>query len=82
MRYKHMQPGYLILFFLVLLGVYLFFILKQVGFHPFITIVVFGVLFILASFTSLHVNIDAKAINLQFGYGVYRKFFRRYNCTY
>ncbi len=75
MPYKHTQIGYLIIF--VLIAVILLFgsILKQAGLEPALVVMLFLILFLIASFASLNVAIDGNHLRIKFGYGIFRKSF-------
>jgi hypothetical protein len=75
MDYKHTQIGYLIIIVSLLLVLYFGFILKQTGFNLPLLIIVFVVLLILASFSTLTVMIDGSNLRIKFGYGIFRKRF-------
>lgn len=80
--YKHTQIGYLMLF--VTLVVLVFFGWLQIsarmeppspdsGTNFAITAIMALILFILASFSTLTVDIDERFLNIRFGWGMYRK---------
>jgi len=84
MKYKHTQIGYLML--VVTLAVLVLFAWVQItaaneppsadsGTNLLITSVMALILAILASFTSLQVNIDEKYLRIKFGYGIFQKKF-------
>jgi len=75
MIYKHTQIGYLIISIGVILVFYFGFILTRVGFNPIAIAIMFSVVFILASFTTLKVMIDENYLRIKFGYGIFRKRF-------
>ncbi len=82
--YKHTQIGYLML--VVTLAVLVFFAWIQItaraeppsvdsGTNFAITAIMALILFILASFGSLTVSVDAERVVIKFGYGIFRKKF-------
>lgn len=82
--YKHTQIGYLML--VVLLAVLVLFAWIQMtaraeapsidsGANFAMTAIMALILFILASFTTLSVSIDANYVRIKFGYGLFRKKF-------
>ena len=84
MNYKHTQIGYLIL--VVTLAVLVLFVWVYItgsaeppsvdsGNNFAVTAIMALILFILASFGSLQVNIDEKYLRIKFGYGIYQKKF-------
>tara|TARA_Y100000310_G_C20631216_1_gene788752 strand:- start:1207 stop:1641 length:435 start_codon:yes stop_codon:yes gene_type:complete len=75
MKYKHTQVGYLIIYTLVGMVLLFGFILTQSGFNLLISSVMFFVLFILASFSSLTVMVNEQHLRIKFGYGIYSKIF-------
>ncbi len=75
MIYKHTQIGYLILFILLAEVLLFGIILTQAGFNSLILVIMFFILFILASFASLKVTIDENYLRIKFGYGIFRKRF-------
>jgi len=75
MNYKHTQIGYLIIYILLALVIYFGFILIQVDLNPIVIAIMFLIVLILASFTSLKVIIDENYLRIKFGYGIYRKRF-------
>jgi len=75
MKYKHTQIGYLILIVFVIVTLLFGSILTQTDLHFPVIIFMIFILFILASFGSLHVTIDGKYLRIKFGYGIYRKKF-------
>ena len=75
MNYKHTQIGYLIIFVLVAVALLYGSILLQTGFDFGILAIMFFILLILASFTSLKVIIDENYLRIKFGYGIYQKRF-------
>ena len=78
MNYKHTQIGYLILAVLVAVVIFYFWLLAiitdEVGYTS-AMYVMFFVVFILASFSSLTVMVDEKYLKIKFGYGIFHKKF-------
>lgn len=77
--YKHTQIGYLIIFFLLTLGLFYVWLYRVISAETdsvstIITIMAL-VLFILASFLTLKVTIDEEYLRIKFGYGIFRKKF-------
>jgi len=74
MNYKHTQKGYLMI--TALLGVIILFvvILTQTIDFP-ILLLMFAILILIISFTSLKVEINKKYLKIKFGYGIYKKQF-------
>lgn len=78
-KYKHTQIGYVMLLVMVGVAVLYAWIYSmatvQDPIPPGATLIMFLVVFLLASFGSLTVSIDEKFLRLQFGYGIFRKKF-------
>ena len=75
MPYKHTQIGYLIIFVLIVVILLFGSILSQAGSDPILVVVLFLILFLIASFASLNVMIDGNHLRIKFGYGIFRKSF-------
>lgn len=75
MRYDHTQKGILILVILLLIAILFSFIVWQAGFEPEMVLIMFFILFILASFSSLTVKIDEENLSIKFGFGIFKKSF-------
>ena len=75
MIYKHTQTGHLMLLVLLAVALLYGFILLQTGFNPLLVTIMFFVLFILASFSSLTITIDNDHLRIKFGYGIFKKSF-------
>lgn len=75
MNYKHTQVGYLIIFTLFAVLLSFGIILTQAGLDYIILGIMFFILFILASFTSLIVMIDENFLRIKFGFGIFKKCF-------
>ena len=79
LSYKHTQIGYLILFILLALIVFyvwLYGVISiEIGSNFFVVAIMSLVLFILASFLTLKVTIDANYVRIKFGYGIFHKKF-------
>ena len=75
MTYKHTQTSYMILFIIMILIGYFSYILISINFDPRQAMVMFLIVFILISFTSLTLAIDNEAIQLKYGFGMIRKRF-------
>jgi len=76
MVYQHTQNGYVIIIALIAISILFGIILTQIGFNPLVIFFMIFILFILASFGSLHVTVDEKYLRIKFGYlGIFRKQF-------
>lgn len=84
MKYKHTQIGYLIIIITLIMLVFFAWLensaraespLYDSGANFAITSTMVSIIFILASFFSLQVNIDQKHLRIKFGYGIYQKKF-------
>jgi CTP:phosphocholine cytidylyltransferase-like protein len=75
MIYRHTQIGTLIISISVILVLYFGFILMQAGFEQRILFIMILILVILASFSTLNVQIDQENLRIKFGYGIYKKSF-------
>lgn len=79
MKYKHTQTGYLILSVLiavVLFYMWLYGVIEQNdASNDFATAVMFFIIFILASVSTLRVSIDDSHLRVKFGYGLFKKKF-------
>ncbi len=75
MIYNHTQKGYLIIVISIILALYFGFILTQAGFEQTILIIMVIVLLLLASFSTLNVQIDETNLRIKFGYGLIKKSF-------
>jgi len=75
MKYEHTQIGTLIIIVSILVAILFAVIVLQTGFILSIFIAMLVILFIVASFSSLHVAIDEKYLRIKFGYGIFRKKF-------
>jgi len=75
MLYKHTQIGYLMIFVLIAVTLLFGSILSQAGLDPALVVILFLILFLIASFASLNVMIDGNHLRIKFGYGIFRKSF-------
>lgn len=77
-NYKHKQIGYLMLAVLIAVALFYFWIYgviaDETGRAP-AAAVMFFIVFILASFSSLTVTIDENYLRIKFGYGIFKKKF-------
>ena len=75
MNYKHTQIGYLIIFILLFVSLIFGGIFLKAGFDLILIGVMVFILFIVASFSTLNVEIDEEYLKIKFGYGRYKKRF-------
>ena len=75
MIYNHTQKGNLIIIISIFLALYFGFILTKAGFNSRILIIMALVLIILASFSTLNVQIDEIYLRIKFGYGLVKRSF-------
>lgn len=75
MNYNHTQKGKLMLVISFIIIVYFAYIWTIVGLNNLSMIIILGVLFVLASFTTLNVSINYEYLKIKFGYGIFKKKF-------
>ena len=75
MKYKHTQTWYLIMYAMFAVTCIYVFVLLKTDFDILVFFLIFFILILLASFTSLAVCIDDKYLRIKFGYGIFRKKF-------
>lgn len=71
--YQHTQVGYLLLYALLALSLYFGFVLTLVDLNLFLIAAIVIILFIIASFVLLTVQIDQNYLRIKFGYAIFRK---------
>jgi len=81
MNYKHTQTGHLILIASISVVIPLIFLLSQPILDPATPIILFIVLLLLASFSTLNVSISSKHLQIKFGYGLFKKKFELKNIS-
>ena len=73
--YNHTQTGTLMLYVIAFVIILFTIILYQAGILWPVILIMFFIIFILSSFTTLNVKIDDTHIKLKFGYGLFTKQF-------
>jgi len=76
MLYKHTQIGYLMIFALLAVVLNFGFVLTRAELNPTLIAILFPILFLIASFTTLKVMVDKKYLRIKFGYGIFKKHFK------
>jgi len=75
MHYNHTQVGHLMIAITAALVFYFGVLYVRADLEPIIAVVMFLVVFIIASFSTLNVSIDDTHLRIKFGYGIHRKKF-------
>lgn len=74
-KYNHTQVGYLMIFSLLAMVLYLKFIPGKIGLNMTLVVIMIPIVFLILSFVSLNVVIDEKYLRIKFGYGLFKRHF-------
>jgi len=73
MDYNHTQVGYLIIFLIFLIASFSWFILSKTLYDYKSIMIIYAIIFIIASFSTLNVKVDDRFLKIKFGYGIFKK---------